>query len=189
MNVTKRIEEQTKNTDEDILISEAVYKNLPAELLKINNLHATQVKGKEGTLHLFGVKGFQKTDTHLELQISLDVLLKNETRFVERFYNKVFTAAPEVRHLFKNNMEVQGRLLTHMLSGIVYSLSRPESLVMGLKALGRSHQKYGVKKEHYPVVKKYLLETIGEELGELYTPRAKEAWETAISLVVEKMQR
>ena len=79
-------------------------------------------------------------------------------------------------------------MLTHMLGGIVYSLSRPNTLSQGLKKLGRDHLKYGVKPEHYPVVKACLLETIEDELGEAFTPNIYDAWSTALDLVINLMQ-
>ena len=75
----------------------------------------------------------------------------------------------------------------HMLVGIVYSLGRPEHLMMGLRSLGKSHIQYGVKPEYYPVVIQALLETIEEELGDLFTPRIGEAWNQALQMVIHKM--
>ena len=91
--------------------------------------------------------------------------------------------------MFKNNMKAQGRLLTHMLGGIVYSMSRPEHLDMGLKALGKSHARYGVKEEHYPVVLASMIETIQEELGEMYTEQLGQAWEEALTTVTTEMKK
>jgi len=59
------------------------------------------------------------------------------------FYEKIFAKAPIVKEMFKKSMLDQGRLLTHMLGSIVYSLSRPEHLAMGLKKLDESHHRYG----------------------------------------------
>jgi len=83
----------------------------------------------------------------------------------------------------------QGRLLTHMLGGIVYSLSRPEHLATGLKKLGESHIKYGVRAEHYPVVKEAMLKTIDETLGEMKTPKTMDAWSSALDLVMDAMRQ
>ncbi|MEZ4992004.1 MAG: hypothetical protein R2824_16400 [Saprospiraceae bacterium] len=60
---------------------------------------------------------------------------------------------------------IRGRLLTHMLSGIVYSLRPSEYLKMGLRTLGKSHEKYGVRPEYYPLVEEILLETIRGNCG------------------------
>ena len=104
------------------------------------------------------------------------------------FYDKVFEKAPFVKALFKKSMMDQGRLLTHMLGSIVYSLSRPEHLVMGLKTLGKSHARYGVKDEYYPLVKITMLETIEEILEEMHTPSIHKAWATALDFVIDTMK-
>ena len=126
-------------------------------------------------------------DENMEVQASLDILLKDEEGFAKRFYDRVFELAPVARGLFKGDMTRQGRLLTHMLSGIVYSLSRPNYLKMGLRALGKSHIKYGVLPDHYPIVKQALLETIEAELGDHYSEAIGSAWEQALTLVLTFM--
>ena len=80
-------------------------------------------------------------------------------------------------------MTEQGRLLTHMLGGIVFSLSRPQHLMTGLKKLGQSHVKYGVQAAHYPIVKKAMMETISETLGDLKTSKTLDAWSAALDFV------
>ena len=76
-----------------------------------------------------------------------------------------------------------------MLGGIVYSMSRPEYLNMGLKLLGQSHVKYGVTEAHYPIVLKALLETIKESLGDMYSGKLMQAWEDALTMITNEMKR
>ncbi|TNE65445.1 MAG: 2Fe-2S iron-sulfur cluster binding domain-containing protein [Bacteroidetes bacterium] len=187
INVASRIQGCTKEAGATILISNSILKSLPKDSLKIGKSFSKQLAGKDFETELFEVTGFTKPDMNLELQSSLDLILQNEERFAMRFYENVFVKAPGVRALFKNDMAAQGRLLTHMLGGIVYSLSRPEYLVMGLKALGKSHERYGVRPEYYPVVEEVLLETIREELGDMYTPELGEAWKQALHFITEQM--
>ena len=78
-------------------------------------------------------------------------------------------------------------MLTHMLRGIIYALSRPDYLKSGLKSLGKQHQQYGVKHEHYPLIRDVLLKTIEEQLGEAYTSEVKTAWTLAINLIIKEM--
>ena len=144
INMASRIQGCTKEAQAKILISKSILKSIPQETIEIGQTFRKQMAGKDFESELYELKGFIGTDMNLELQSSLDFILKNEEGFAERFYEKVFTRAPGVKALFRNNMVGQGRLLTHMLGGIVYSLSRPEFLKMGLRTLGKSHEKYGV---------------------------------------------
>lgn len=188
VNVASRIQAQNKNLQTKFLISEKVKSQLPKNSLKIGLEFKVRLKGKEEPFELTEVLNFATPDVNLEVQASLEFLLKNEDRFAKVFYDKVFAKAPQVRSLFQNNMLQQGRMLTHMLSGIVYSLARPKNLQLSLQKLGKDHVKYGVRKEYFPVVKEALLETIEEEMGASYRPEVKYAWEVALEVVITLMQ-
>lgn len=188
VNVTSRIESLNKELDTRLLVSDEFLSHFPEGILKKGISDAVNVKGKDEAIKVHEIIGFIKPDTNLEVQATLDLILKNEDEFAERFYARVFSMAPQVRELFKKNLLDQGRMLTHMLGGIVYSLSRPDYLVLGLKSLGRQHQSYGVEIEHYPVVRAALLETIEEQLGELSSPKIMQSWEIALDLVIQSMK-
>ena len=188
VNVASRIESQNKEMDTSLLVSNDFLWNFPEGTFKLGKEDVVLLKGKEQPVVVHEILNFIEPDTHLEVQATLDLILKNEEQFAAKFYEKVFTKAPPIKELFKRNMVDQGRMLTHMLGGIIYSLSRPEYLALGLQALGQQHEGYGVKSDHYPVVRETLLETIAEELGEIYTPKVQKAWETALDLVVDGMQ-
>ena len=187
VNVASRIEGQTKRSKTKLLISDSVYANLDPELIKLGDSFYCSLNGIDDDVLVHELEGFKKMDLQLELQASLNYLLKDEQKFSMVFYSKVFNKAPFVKDLFLNNIVDQGRLLTHMLGSIVYSLSRPEYLKLGLKSLGMNHVRYGVKKEYYPVVKEAMLETIPEILGENYTDRIGMAWSQALDFIIETM--
>lgn len=188
VNVASRIQAQTKETGAKILISKSVFKSATKDSLLINNIYNAELAGKEDKAELYDLIGFKDMDLQLELQASLHLMLQDEVAFARLFYDKVFTIAPQARALFRSNMTDQGRLLTHMLGGIVYSLSRPAHLTTGLKKLGQSHIKYGVKPAHYPIVKQAMMEAIDETLGNLKTGKSLDAWSTALDFVMNAMQ-
>jgi len=189
VNVASRIQSETKNTKTKILISKSIYDHVNQESIELGQSFVNHVAGKEDALELHELRGFKEMDLQLELQASLSLLLKDEDEFAKVFYDKVFTKAPQVRALFSNNMTDQGRLLTHMLGGIVYTLSRPEHLRTGLAKLGKSHVKYGVKGSYYPVVKEAMMETIEVILGENKTDKAIDAWNAALDYVIDTMRK
>lgn len=188
VNVASRIQGKTKETGTKILISETVRKSIPADILETGGTFQVELAGKEGIATLTEIRGFKVLDSQLELQSSLHLMLENQDEFARIFYDKVFAISPEARALFKRNMTDQGRLLTHMLSGIVYTLARPDHLITGIKALGKSHEKYGVTPEHYPVVREAMLNTIDEVLGANKTPKTMEAWTLSLDFILEEMQ-
>ena len=188
VNVASRIQSETKKTNTSILISDTVYHSVDEDSIIIGKIFKNEVAGKEEALKLYELKGFKNMDLQLELQASLNIMLKDEDEFARIFYDKVFEMAPRVKALFRINMTDQGRLLTHMLGGIVYSLSRPKHLETGLARLGASHTHYGVKPEYYPIVKKAMLETIDEVLGENKTDKSLAAWSNALDFVIDTMK-
>jgi len=189
VNTASRIQAFNKISKTKILISESIFKGIPEGTLDIGQEFTYQLAGHEHETKIYELKGFKELDVQLELQQSLDYLLRNEEEFAEKFYARVFEKAPETKALFKNNMTSQGRLLTHMLAGIVYSMSRPEHLHLGLKLLGESHSRYGVLEAHYPVVLSSLLETIKDSLGENYSDQLIEAWEKALTTITSEMKK
>jgi len=189
VNTASRIQALTKETGTDILISDAILRCLPPDTLKIGKSFNQQLRGHEHDTIFHELLGFSEIDVQLELQSSLEYLLRNQDSFAEKFYSKVFEKSPETRALFKNDMVKQGRLLTHMLGGMIYSLSRPQHLEMGLRELGKNHSRYGVTPEHYPVVLQSLLETIEEELGEMYDEDIGKAWEQTLTFVTSEMKK
>ena len=188
VNTASRIQAYTKEVESNTLISDSVLRSLPENVLKTGKVISTRLKGHEHETTIHELVGFREMDIQLELQSSLEYLLRNEEDFAETFYKKVFERSPETRQLFKNNMKAQGRLLTHMLGGIVYSMSRPHHHEMGLHELGKNHARYGVRHEHYPVVLASMLETIREQLGAFYTEQLGMAWEQALTKVTNAMK-
>ena len=188
INVASRIQGYTKETKSRILIAGAVQKAFKNKELDTPKKHKVILRGKEKAMHLYEFKGFTKLDINLELQASLDYLLKREEELAQKFYKNLFTVAPQLRALFQADMEAQGKIMTHMLVGIIYSLSRPSHLTTGLARLGKSHEGYGVKAEHYAVVIEVLVDTIKELLGEQFSGRVEEAWRSALCVVTEKMK-
>ena len=188
VNVASRIQNETKATNTNILISDSVLKNVDGDTVQIGKTFLNKLAGKDDPLHLHELLDFTDMDLQLELQSSMNVMLADEDEFARIFYSKVFDIAPQVRSLFRNNMTEQGRLLTHMLGGIVYSLSRPEHLKKGMAKLGKSHVRYGVKPEHYPVVKQAMIETIREVLGDQKSQKTIDAWESALDFVMDIMK-
>lgn len=187
VNVASRIQDMNKPLNTNLLVSEEFINNLKPDTLKTGIKESVNLKGKEQTFNLVEILGFSHFDTNLEIQASMELLLKDNDGFAECFYNRLFQRAPAIRELFKKNMLEQGRMLTHMLGGIIYGLSRPENLQLGLLSLGKQHIRYGVEKEHYAILKEVLLETIEEKLGEFYKPEILKAWSNAIDLITEIM--
>ena len=96
------------------------------------------------------------------------------------FYDRLFELDPALRRLFaRTDMAQQKKVLFQTLAVVVKSLDRLETLVPAIEALGRRHAGYGVRAEHYDTVGAALLWTLGQGLGDAFTPELEAAWTDA----------
>ena len=117
-----------------------------------------------------------------------DILAVSETA-AQLFYLRLFALDPSLRPMFKGEIREQGRKLIAMMSVAVNGLTRIETLVPVIEALGRRHAGYGVKDEHYATVAAALLWALEQGLGGRFTPDVKAAWTAAYGLLAGAMQR
>ena len=103
------------------------------------------------------------------------------------FYGRLFETAPEVRPLFKGEIDQQGRKLMQALTMVVRSLDRLDTVMPAVTALARRHVDYGVTDAHYPVVGSALLWTLGQGLGDSFTPEVEAAWAAAYGILAGAM--
>jgi hemoglobin-like flavoprotein len=103
------------------------------------------------------------------------------------FYDRLFSVAPGVRPLFPDDISEQKRKLMEMIGVVVDGLDDLPSIVGDVQALGARHAGYGAKPEHYPVVGDCLLWTLGQGLGDGFTPDVKEAWTEAYQILATTM--
>src|SRR6185369_3330762 len=103
------------------------------------------------------------------------------------FYQNLFIIDPDLRHLFKGDMRVQGARLMQMLDVAVDKLTDLPALVPVLRELGQRHDAYGVKPAHYDIVGVALMQTLEQGLGRDFTPETRTAWSMIYGLVAKTM--
>jgi hemoglobin-like flavoprotein len=106
----------------------------------------------------------------------------------ELFYGRLFELDPDLRSLFKGDMEEQGRKLMRMISTAVAALDRLEAIVPAVQQLGVRHVGYGVRDEHYDTVGAALVWTLQQGLGESFTAEVKEAWISVYGVLAGTMK-
>jgi nitric oxide dioxygenase len=123
------------------------------------------------------------------VEMSFRTIFNEGDAFVDRFYTRLFEIYPEVKLLFeKSNMMLMRKKLLQSLILIVGNLSDP-STAGYLMNLGKSHlAQYGVLPKHFPMLGQALLETLGEFLGEGWTPDVEQAWQDAYVQISAQMQ-
>jgi hemoglobin-like flavoprotein len=104
------------------------------------------------------------------------------------FYGRLFELDPALRPYFKDDMAEQKAKLMTTLAFAVAGLKQPEKLLPAVRQLGRRHIGYGVQIGHYQTVGEALLWTLGQGLGDKFTPAVEEAWTAAYMLLAATMQ-
>lgn len=122
------------------------------------------------------------------VQDSWKQVLPIREKAAELFYGKLFEMDPGVKALFKGDMADQGRRLMAMIDAAVAGLSRVETIVPVVQALGRRHADYGVEAAHYETVGGALLWTLQAGLGPAFTPDVKDAWATVYGVLARTMK-
>ncbi len=106
----------------------------------------------------------------------------------ELFYGKLFELDPNLKPLFKGDMQEQGKKLMTMITVAVNGLNDLEKIVSAVKALGVRHVGYGVEDSHYDTVGSALIWTLGKGLGEEFTDALKAAWIKVYTLLATTMK-
>jgi hemoglobin-like flavoprotein len=103
------------------------------------------------------------------------------------FYGRLFNIAPEVRVLFRGDLDEQSRKLMAMLAAVVNGLRDLDTIVPAAEALAIRHLDYGIKAEHYKPVGEALLWTLEQGLGDDFDGPTRDAWETAFGMLTKVM--
>lgn len=124
----------------------------------------------------------------------------NATEFSAIFYDRLFTLAPETRALFRSDLKAQHAKfmkvvaevvqlhLRAMISLPVTSKAGTESAIPGADWAGQMHLAYGVKLEHYEVMKQALLWALRQTLGREFDKEAADAWSSAYDILADAMR-
>jgi hemoglobin-like flavoprotein len=103
------------------------------------------------------------------------------------FYRRLFELAPQVRPLFKSDIESQSEKLMEMIAFAVNLTDKPAQLSSELRDLGARHVGYGTRDEHYAVVGTALLDMLADVLGEAFTPATRAAWTEFYGFLSDEM--
>jgi len=103
------------------------------------------------------------------------------------FYERLFETNPEIKPLFKGDLESQGEQLIDMIGTAVAGLDDLEKLIPILQELGARHRKYGVEVSHYGAVAEALIWTLEQGLADAFTPDIRAAWVNVYGVLAETM--
>jgi hemoglobin-like flavoprotein len=120
---------------------------------------------------------------------SLGLLTPVASDVVASFYDQLFADHPQVRPMFPSAMEGQRDKLLKAIIALVTHYDRPEQLVPALTAMGRRHEEYGVRIDHYSAVGLTLLATLRRYAGAAWTAEYEGAWLRAYTFAAGVMMQ
>ena len=123
------------------------------------------------------------TDEQKQLiKATIPVLREHGVLLTSHFYNRMFTHNPELRHMFnmgnQKNKKQQTALAMAVLAYAEH-IDNPGVLMPVVDNIGHKHTSLNIRPEHYAIVGKHLIASIGEVLGDGATPELLEAWTAA----------
>lgn len=103
--------------------------------------------------------------------------------FFYEFYNNLFTLHPNLRPLFKNNINLQGRKLVTMLDFLITNMkNNKDELVVILRYMVTVHTKLGIKPNQYCIMMSNLFYTLTSVLKhDVYDSKIDHSWKRVIS--------
>lgn len=124
------------------------------------------------------------------LRETLELTLARDDSFPTRFYDRLFTAHPEVRPLFhRSTPGALNKMFAQKLISIVDHLDDPAWLGRELSGLAANHTRYGVTAEMYPWVGEALIATLREACVEIWSADAERAWSEAYDALMAAILR
>lgn len=110
------------------------------------------------------------------------VLETHGVDLTRHFYARMFTHNPELREVFNQGHQrsgVQQQALAMAVAAYARHIDDPSVLAPVLERIAHKHVSLGIRAEHYGIVGRHLLASIGEVLGEAATPAVIDAWAQA----------
>ena len=105
------------------------------------------------------------------------------------FYRRLFELDPNLRPLFKSDIQEQAKKLMEMLAVALNLLERPAELAGELEDLGAKHVGYGTRPEHYDTVRQALVDMFSEVMGDGFTLEMRQAWGELYDFIEAAMLR
>ena len=118
---------------------------------------------------------------------SFAALKDNPKRHSHDFYEAFFERAPEVKPMFRSDLEGQGMRFLSTLSMIVGHLGEPEKMAARLEELGQGHRAMGVTRAQFAPMGAALIATLENALGDEFSPETRAAWEAGFAEITKSV--
>lgn len=121
---------------------------------------------------------------------TVPILKAHGVALTTHFYNRMFTHNPELKNIFNMGNQQSGKQQVALAMAVLNyaeNIDDPSPLVPAVTQIGHKHVSLDIRPEHYQIVGKHLLASIGEVLGDGATPDLLNAWEAAYGQLASLM--
>jgi hemoglobin-like flavoprotein len=123
------------------------------------------------------------------LRSTFERLVPLPKKLGQLFYQRLFELDPNLRLLFRGDMDVQATMLTEALALGVLQLIDEDRVSGHIRELAIRHRRYGVVDRHYDAFGQAMLWALEQRFGERWTPAHREAWNEAWEQLSTAMRR
>jgi nitric oxide dioxygenase len=139
--------------------------------------------------HFFSKKEISPSDILL-VQSSWHNISDQADQVAERFYKELFMLAPQLRQLFRSDVQEQKKSLSIMLNYIVNGIDRIDDLKKtSLIPLAKRHVGYGVQDEHFKLVIQAIINSVAHSSGGSFSQKHYQAWYKVLRHISDVMIR
>ena len=122
------------------------------------------------------------TDQKALVTATVSTLREHGVALTTHFYRRMFEHNPELKNVFNMGNQQNGKqqmALAMAVLAYAENIEDPSVLVHAVTKIGHKHVSLDIRPEHYAIVGRHLIASIGEVLGEAATPALLDAWATA----------
>ncbi|MBA9026197.1 NO-inducible flavohemoprotein [Peribacillus huizhouensis] len=122
------------------------------------------------------------------VQSTAPVLKEHSEQIGKRFYELLFSKAPDLYNIFNQTNQKRG-IQQEALGYAVYAageyITNLEAIKPVIERITQKHRAIGVKAEQYPIVGETLLQAVKDVLGDVATDEIIEAWGKAYGYIAD----
>ncbi|MCC3157359.1 NO-inducible flavohemoprotein [Hymenobacter sp. 15J16-1T3B] len=121
-------------------------------------------------------------DQQALVSATVGVLKEHGVALTTHFYRRMFEHNPELKNVFNMGNQQNGKQqMALALAVLAYAehIADPSVLLPAVTKIGHKHVSLDIRPEHYAIVGRHLLASIGEVLGAAATPELLDAWAAA----------
>ncbi|OZI47923.1 NO-inducible flavohemoprotein [Bordetella genomosp. 5] len=125
-----------------------------------------------------------------QVKATAPVLQAHGEALTRHFYARMFRGNPELLQVFNQGHQQGGRqqqALAGALAAYAVHIDNPSVLGPVIERVTHKHVSLGIRPEHYAIVGKHLLASIGEVLGEAATDELIAAWAAAYQQLADAL--